>query len=69
MAVLKIEYIGKSFRDCANRSATLDQLFTGRIWAEGPAYFPAQRSLIWSDIPNNRMLRWDELTGKRIFSP
>lgn len=63
MTELNFEYIEKSFRDCANRSATVEKLFSGSIWAEGPAYFPAQRSLIWSDIPNNRMLRWDELTG------
>jgi gluconolactonase len=32
-------------------------------WAEGPVYLPAARSLVWSDIPNDRMLRWDETTG------
>ena len=32
-------------------------------WAEGPVYFPAGRYLVWSDIPNDRMLRWDETTG------
>lgn len=64
MTELNFEYIEKDFRDCANRSATVETLFTGSVWAEGPAYFPAQRSLIWSDIPNNRMLRWDGLTGK-----
>ena len=30
-------------------------------WAEGPAYFPAGRYLVWSDIPNDRMLRYDEV--------
>src|SRR4051795_8955359 len=32
-----------------------------RHWAEGPAYFPAQRRLIWSDIPNNRLMSWNEV--------
>ncbi|MEC3976176.1 SMP-30/gluconolactonase/LRE family protein [Amycolatopsis sp. H20-H5] len=32
-------------------------------WAEGPVYVPAGRYLLWSDIPNDRMLRWDETTG------
>jgi gluconolactonase len=32
-------------------------------WAEGPVYLPAARSLVWSDIPNDRMLRYDETTG------
>ncbi|GLW12449.1 gluconolactonase [Microtetraspora sp. NBRC 13810] len=40
-----------------------ERLFDGCRWAEGPVYFPAHRSLVWSDIPNDRMLRWDEETG------
>ena len=43
--------------------ATLEPLFTGCRWAEGPAYFPASRTLVWSDIPNNRLLRYDEASG------
>jgi gluconolactonase len=38
-------------------------LYTGGRWTEGPAYFPAGRYLLFSDIPNDRMLRFDELTG------
>ena len=41
----------------------VDKLYTGCRWAEGPAYFPAHRYLVWSDIPNDRMLRWDETDG------
>src|SRR5471030_2254471 len=44
--------------------AKVERLFTGCRWAEGPAWFGDSRSLIWSDIPNNRMLRWDEETGE-----
>jgi gluconolactonase len=51
------------FRRCFNTHARLDLLYTGCRWAEGPAYFPAGRYLVWSDIPNDRMLRWDETTG------
>jgi gluconolactonase len=40
--------------------ANLDKLASGCRWAEGPAYFAAGRYLVWSDIPNNRMLRFDE---------
>ena len=40
--------------------AKLEKLWSGCRWAEGPAYFPAGRYLIWSDIPNNRMMRFDE---------
>jgi gluconolactonase len=45
------------------RTARVDRLYDGCRWAEGAAYFPAGRYLIWSDIPNNRMLRWDETDG------
>ena len=44
-------------------TAALDALYSGCRWAEGPAYLPAARSLIWSDIPNDRMLRLDECSG------
>jgi len=40
--------------------ANLEKLASGCRWAEGPAYFAAGRYLIWSDIPNNRMMRFDE---------
>jgi gluconolactonase len=39
------------------------RLHTGCRWTEGPAYFPAGRYLVFSDIPNDRMLRYDETTG------
>lgn len=41
----------------------VERLYRGTRWGEGPVYFPAGRFLVWSDIPNNRMLRWDEQTG------
>ncbi|MBO0870100.1 MAG: SMP-30/gluconolactonase/LRE family protein [Micromonosporaceae bacterium] len=41
----------------------LQRLHTGCRWTEGGAYFAAGRYLVFSDIPNNRMLRWDETTG------
>jgi gluconolactonase len=44
-------------------NAHVEKLWTGCRWAEGPAYFPAGRYLVWSDIPNNRMLRFDETDG------
>ncbi|WP_421693599.1 SMP-30/gluconolactonase/LRE family protein [Aestuariivirga sp.] len=44
-------------------TARLDLLHAGCRWAEGPAYFPAGRYLVWSDIPNNRMLRFDECSN------
>ncbi|NDL56159.1 SMP-30/gluconolactonase/LRE family protein [Phytoactinopolyspora mesophila] len=38
-------------------------LHSGSRKTEGPVYFPAGRYLVWSDIPNDRLLRWDETTG------
>jgi gluconolactonase len=43
---------------------TLETLHTGMRWAEGPVYFADGRYLLLSDIPNNRMLRWEEETGQ-----
>lgn len=40
-----------------------ETIYSGAKWNEGPAYFPASRSLVWSDIPNDRLMRYDELTG------
>ena len=51
------------FDAITNGSVKLERLATGCRWAEGPAYFPAGRYLVWSDIPNDRMLRWDECDG------
>lgn len=43
--------------------ARLEKLHTGMRWAEGPVYVPAAKSLLWSDIPNNRLMRYDETDG------
>ncbi|MFF4470213.1 SMP-30/gluconolactonase/LRE family protein [Streptomyces sp. NPDC001599] len=48
---------------CANGDNRLEVLYDGCRWAEGPLYLPAWRQLLWSDIPNDRILRWDEATG------
>jgi gluconolactonase len=63
MADEEFEILDERFRDCVKTSARVEKLYEGCRWAEGAAYFPAQRSLVWSDIPNDRMLRWDETTG------
>lgn len=60
MAATDYEIIDRRFARLFNATAHVERLWTGCRWAEGPAYFPAHRSLIWSDIPNDRMLRFDE---------
>ncbi|MET9443589.1 SMP-30/gluconolactonase/LRE family protein [Streptomyces sp. NPDC006610] len=49
---------------CTAGDSRLEVLFDGCRWAEGPLYVPAGRYLLWSDIPNDRLLRWDETTGE-----
>ena len=58
----EMEVLDERFRQCDGDGWT-QRLFTGCRWAEGPAYFPAGRNLVFSDIPNDRMLRFDETTG------
>ncbi|MEV7613225.1 SMP-30/gluconolactonase/LRE family protein [Streptomyces sp. NPDC089799] len=48
---------------CANGDMRLERLHDDCRWAEGPLWLPAWRQLVWSDIPNDRLLRWDEPTG------
>ena len=57
------EIFDDRFRRLFVAAAEIEKLFTGCRWAEGPAYFPAARSLVWCDIPNDRMLRLDECSG------
>jgi gluconolactonase len=58
------EVIDPRFDSCIIGHARVERLWTGSRWAEGPAWFAAGRYLIWSDIPNNRMLRFDECSGQ-----
>jgi len=54
--------LDKRFRRCGGDD-WVECLHTGCRWTEGPAYFPAGRYLVFSDIPNDRILRWDETTN------
>ena len=45
-------------------NAAVERLYTGCRWAEGPVWFGDLRVVLWSDIPNNRILKWDEETGE-----
>src|SRR5262245_2011165 len=57
------EVIDPRFSDCFFPHERVRRLWDGGRWCEGPAWFPAHRTLVWSDIPNNRMLRLDETNG------
>jgi gluconolactonase len=57
------EALDPRFRACLIGHARVERLWSGARWLEGPAWFAAGRYLIMSDIPNNRMLRFDETDG------
>ena len=57
------EVIDPRFHAFALPYVHVEKLYTGCRWAEGPAWLAAGRYLIWSDIPNDRVLRWDETDG------
>lgn len=59
-----IEVIDPRFDKYVLKMAAVERLYTGCRWAEGPVWFGDGRYLLWSDIPNCRMLRWDEETGQ-----
>jgi gluconolactonase len=63
MPVSACTVLDERFRRMTSATAQLETLWTGARWAEGPAYFAAGRYLVWSDIPNDRMMRWDETDG------
>jgi gluconolactonase len=58
-----IEILDERFLALRLLSSTVERLATGFYWAEGPQWFGDGRYLLFSDIPNNRILRWDECTG------
>lgn len=57
------EVIEAEFEECFIGHARVERLWTGARWSEGPAWFAAGRYLVWSDIPNNRLMRWDDTDG------
>lgn len=57
------EVLDPRFEACFVGHVRVERLWTGARWSEGPAWFAAGRYLLWSDIPNNRILRWDDTNG------
>jgi gluconolactonase len=58
-----IEVLDQRFVKYHNKLASVERLFTGCRWSEGPVYFGDGRYVLWSDIPNNRILKWEESSG------
>ena len=63
----RIEAVSPRFTKLTLFNAAVETLYTGTRWGEGPAWFGDAQHLVWSDIPNNRMLRWTEATGVSVF--
>ena len=56
--------VDPSFNGIAQPNSAIQRLWTGALWSEGPAWNAQGRYLVWSDIPNNRQLRWLEDDGR-----
>jgi gluconolactonase len=61
------ELIDRRFRRYILPNCVVGRLYTGTLWAEGPCWFADGEFLVWSDIPNDRMLRWVEGLGVNVF--
>src|SRR5437764_7931651 len=56
--------VDPSFNGLRQVNAPIQRLWTGALWSEGPAWSGQGRYLVWSDIPNNRQMRWLEDDGR-----
>jgi len=63
----EFEILDERFRDFILGNAWVEKLHAGMRWAEGPVYFADGNYLVWSDIPNDRMLRWVDGGGVTVF--
>src|SRR3989304_5556212 len=57
-----VQILHESFARYRLQSAAVERLATGMRWTEGPVWFGDGRFLLWSDIPNNRIMKWEEET-------
>jgi gluconolactonase len=57
-----VRVVDQSFARYRLALAKVEQIATGMRWCEGPVWFGDGRCLLWSDIPNNRIMRWEEET-------
>src|SRR5205085_954131 len=60
----RIKVIDPSFNRYRLALAKVERIASGMRWCEGPVWFGDGRYLLWSDIPNNRILKWEEETGQ-----
>src|SRR3954471_24719112 len=60
----RVQVLDPSFNRFRVQSASVERLWTGGRWSEGPVWMGDWRCLLWSDVANNRIMRWDEITGR-----
>jgi gluconolactonase len=66
-SIMSIEVFDPRFSAIPEGAGALERLCTGAIWSEGPVWMKEDQSLLWSDIPNNRMLRWSAASGMTVW--
>jgi gluconolactonase len=62
-----IEVLDPRFAEVAQHAGVLERLCTGAQWSEGPVWLRESGELLWSDIPNNRMLCWHPQRGMSVW--
>jgi len=64
---MSLEIFDSRFDPVALGAGALQHLCSGAIWSEGPVWMKEDGALLWSDIPNNRMLRWHDDDGLSVW--
>jgi gluconolactonase len=63
----QFEIFDERFLSMLLPDSKLEKLASGAVWSEGPVFLEADQSVIWSDIPGNRLLRWSAADGLNEF--
>ena len=64
---IAIDVFDPRFAPVVSHEPWLEQLATGARWSEGPVWLREDASVLWSDIPNDRILRWSERDGMQVW--
>ena len=64
---MAIDVLDPRFASVVAHRPALERLATGAIWSEGPVWIAEDESVLWSDIPNDRMLRWSARDGMSVW--
>ena len=67
IAATTLEVFDDRLRPVFAGAPALERLATGARWSEGPVWLSEDDSVLWSDIPNDRMLRWSQRDGMSVW--